>query len=111
MGEVQLHLSDALGWRDLAEDDSQNGPDRPPANMLRNLQGHEEPCGCRGSRQEARSDSASDTYSIDRFGPVGEFLKNTRRQMLPTENDKYGVSSIAEAMTWVGRDNSVRPFR
>ena len=23
------------------------------------------------------------------------------RQMLPTENDKYGVSTIAEAMKWV----------
>ena len=27
--------------------------------------------------------------------------KNTVRQMLPTENDRYGVSRTAEAMKWV----------
>lgn len=29
------------------------------------------------------------------------------RQMLPTENDKYGVSSMAEAMKWVSVITSV----
>lgn len=29
------------------------------------------------------------------------------RQMLPTENDKYGVSSMAEAMKWVSVVTSV----
>jgi hypothetical protein len=100
VGDVQLCLRDSLSGWDVAENDRPNGPEDRQRMCYANLHGDERPCGCRGTRQKPRNASASGNDSTVRFGPDGEFCKHPMRQMPPTANDKYGVSSMAESVTF-----------